>query len=241
MNCQKKFIENKEQLCKDCDIHNYLKNEADFALKEIKIFKEINSGKQVIEFLNDKIKHANKEIIYILQIQNENPFDIYLKERIEVFLGWKECLLIWYKELENINSSQKDTVLYISGQTPFDELFDSAEEKTSDLKIEAKNKHPERNPNFWSIESYDLFKYLFDNYFTKSKKQITNIWFYLTNDSDVIYKCKLTKDEYTLFIKNNYEIEITNFTKSAYKYNDYELRTMKDHTEKFENYLKSLK
>ena len=62
---------------------------------------------------------------------------------------------------------------------------------------------------------YKLFKYLFDNYYKDSrrptKRQLTNIWFYLNEYDKIKYNLKATKDSYTLFIKKYYSIEINEF------------------------------
>jgi hypothetical protein len=98
-----------------------------------------------------------------------------------------------------------------------------------------KNKHPKHEPNLWSSECYKLFKYLFDNYFdNKTKRQLTNIWFYLNEYDQVKYNFKATKDKYKDFIKKNYNIKITNFEKAQVKYHT-EYGTMNEHRINYED------
>ena len=42
--------------------------------------------------------------------------------------------------------------------------------------------HPNFNPNLWNRDCFELFKYLFDNYYSKTKRQLINIWFYLNEN-----------------------------------------------------------
>src|SRR5690606_33527661 len=37
--------------------------------------------------------------------------------------------------------------------------------ESSKVDIDEDNIHPKYNPNYWNIECYELFKYLYDNYF----------------------------------------------------------------------------
>lgn len=94
-------------------------------------------------------------------------------------------------------------------------------------------KHPKFNPNLWSEESYKLFKYLVDNYYKGTKRQLTNIWFYLKENNN--YLLIATKNEYKMFIKENYGIEIKNFDKAHSRYNDIEAPVMNRHRINFEN------
>ena len=62
------------------------------------------------------------------------------------------------------------------------------------------------------------FKYIYDNYYKGTIRQLTNIWFYLKEYQNTKYVLKATKKDYINFIKNNYQIEIKNFDKSINKY-----------------------
>lgn len=109
-----------------------------------------------------------------------------------------------------------------------------------DLPEDKKNvdQHPDFNPSLWNEPCFNLFKYLKDNYHTKSKRQITNIWFFLKEYKPSQYNLKATKDKYKEFIIKNYSIEISNFDKAQAKYEDTEFQTMNDWRIKFEDTLK---
>ncbi|MCI2228983.1 hypothetical protein MC378_07375 [Polaribacter sp. MSW13] len=103
---------------------------------------------------------------------------------------------------------------------------------------EVKDKHPKHEPNLWSLDCFKLFKYLFDNYYQDSqkptKRQLTNIWFYLNEYDKIKYNLKATKDSYKDFIKRNYKIELKNFDKAPHKYQS-EYGTMNDHRINYED------
>ena len=58
---------------------------------------------------------------------------------------------------------------------------------------EIESNHPEHNPNLWSLKCYNLFKYLWDNYHTSTKRQITNIWFFLNEYDKIDYRVHFQK------------------------------------------------
>lgn len=103
---------------------------------------------------------------------------------------------------------------------------------------EVENKHPKFNPNYWNKECFELFKYLYDCYYKKTKRQLTNIWFYLKEHKSETYVLKATKDEYIEFILKSYQIQITNFDKAILKWEEKELITINDHRIDFEDTLK---
>lgn len=99
------------------------------------------------------------------------------------------------------------------------------------------NIHPEYKPNYWNIECYELFKYLYDNYYDDNKKQkrkLTNMWFFLKEIKDSKYLFDITQEQYIEFIKSSYNIQITNFNKAEYKY-DNEVIKFKNHRINFES------
>jgi hypothetical protein len=71
--------------------------------------------------------------------------------------------------------------------------------------------HPIHDPNFWSEDCYELFKYLFDNYYNNgTKRQLLNIWFFLKQHTDTKNSIYATKEKYKEFIVKHYQIKITN-------------------------------
>ncbi|KAB1156087.1 hypothetical protein [Flavobacterium luteum] len=105
---------------------------------------------------------------------------------------------------------------------------------------EVKNLHPKHNPNDWNTDCFELFKYLIDNYYNDKKRTKTKlicIWFYLSEYNTEKYNLKITKDNYKIFIKENYEIAITNTDKPD-NYDSKVLNTLHEHRIKFEDSLK---
>jgi hypothetical protein len=103
-----------------------------------------------------------------------------------------------------------------------------------------KVQHPNHDPNLWNNDCFELFKYLFDCYYISTKRQLTNIWFYLKENGNIKYNLKATKDQYVNFISENYQKEITNFDKAQTKWEDKEYQTIYDHRKNFEDTLKQI-
>lgn len=116
-------------------------------------------------------------------------------------------------------------------------------EKQQGLKVlrqdpETTEDHPEHDPNLWSAECYELFKYLFENYYNgKTKRQLMNIWFFLHEYDPLQYTLKATKEKYIAFLWEKYGIKIKNTIKAKYKYDTKEFPTMNDHRINYENLL----
>ncbi|MEG0927925.1 hypothetical protein [Chryseobacterium sp.] len=101
---------------------------------------------------------------------------------------------------------------------------------------EIEETHPPHHPNLWNKPCYELFKYLFDNYYNnKTKRKLTNIWFFLKEKQSKTYIFLATKDMYVDFLKVNYNISITNFDKAINKYDDKDLPSLNGHCINFEN------
>jgi len=101
------------------------------------------------------------------------------------------------------------------------------------------NKHPKYDPNLFNNKGYELFKYLFDNFYTFRKRELTNIWFFLKEcDPPSKYVLYATKDKYKAFILKNYGIKIKNFDKSQYNYINKVKPKLKEHLIDFEDSLK---
>lgn len=105
---------------------------------------------------------------------------------------------------------------------------------------EVKKSRPKHNPNDWNTDCFELFKYLIDNYYNDSKRTNTKImciWFYLSEYNPEKYILNITKDNYLIFIKENYGITITNKDKPQ-NYDGKVLGTLHDHRKNFEDSLK---
>lgn len=105
---------------------------------------------------------------------------------------------------------------------------------------DVKQPHPKHDPNLWNNDCFELFKYLYDCYYKNTKRQLTNIWFYLKENGNAKYNLKATKEQYEVFILENYQIKITNFDKAQTKWEDKEYNTINDHRINFEDTLKQI-
>jgi hypothetical protein len=109
----------------------------------------------------------------------------------------------------------------------------------SGFKTESKNEivnkpKAEINLSHWNDNCFALFNYLYDNYFSGEKRQLTNIWYFLKNHlNEDKYYFKMTKSNYKEYIKLNYNIILTNFDKSVYKFDD-EIRSLNEMRNHFE-------
>lgn len=101
------------------------------------------------------------------------------------------------------------------------------------------NEHPPHDPNLWNVRCYELFRYLYDNYYDsgKTKRSLTNIWFYLKEKVSEKYILSATKDTYKNFIKTNYNVSITNFDKgnNTTRFDNVEVLKLNEHCINFEN------
>ena len=98
--------------------------------------------------------------------------------------------------------------------------------------------HPKHDPNLWNKDCYELFKHLYDCYYKNTKRQITNIWFYLKENGNTKYILNATKEQYEIFILGAYHIKITNFDKAQTKWEDKEYDKIDEHRLIFEDNLK---
>ena len=114
----------------------------------------------------------------------------------------------------------------------------SPQQNETILSCKSSQLHPNFNPNLWNRDCFELFKYLFDNYYSKTKRQLINIWFYLNENGIDKYNLKASKNAYKDFIFEHYKVKITNDEKAKFKYEDKEFSTLQDHRVSFENSLK---
>lgn len=98
--------------------------------------------------------------------------------------------------------------------------------------------HSNHDPNLWNVQCFELFKYLHDNYYKSTNRQLTNIWFFLKECKSNKYVLKATKDQYVTFIQDIYKKKITNFEKATNKWEDKECQTINEHRINFESNLK---
>lgn len=167
-------------------------------------------------------------IIQYNRIEFANKIDYDHWDLIRVFSTFQNIM----HELFEIIKSKETT----TAPPQQNEIVNTDEVKKSEAKEIVK--HPEFDTNLWNKDCFDLFKYIYDHYYKKSKRELTNIWFYLKDHTNDTFVLKATKDEYIEFIFENYHIKITNFDKAENKWNEKELPTLKDHNIDFKDTLK---
>lgn len=165
------------------------------------------------EFHNAEIQHTENEIATTkdkFKTYSKNPEFTKIKNR---YLNWLKS-----KQLKANNAETKQPV-------------------NTD---EVKQQHPKHNPNLWNNDCFELFKYLFDEYYKGTKRELTNIWFYLKGAKSSRYLLKATKDDYKIFIREFYSIEIKNFDKAQTKWEEKECSSINEHRIYFEDTLKQI-
>lgn len=116
------------------------------------------------------------------------------------------------------------------------ELKNYLKDSITTITIESKKQQPIYDPNLWDKSNFELFQHLYENYYISTKRQLTNIWFYLREHN--YNSKKITKKNYKKFIFTTYNIEIKNFDKAGEKYKT-EYITMDEHRINFQSKIKN--
>lgn len=227
------------------------------------IIDEISFNLSMINKEKDKQKYLTEEIskidpfglssLYVEFDRNTNKISLapflsneyvgcypdFIKKWITGEHSLDDTFVLSYPHLENFYSSYQK---FLIAEFCFNEI--SLIKKPQQLKgtnqddEKSENNHPPHDPNLWNLECFNLFKYLFDEYYSGSIRQTTNIWFFLKEYDPKEYTLKATKEKYINFIRENYQIEIKNFDKAQTKYSENDYPTLNDHRKNFENSLK---
>lgn len=187
------------------------------------------------EFRN-QVNFRNKIQDYIKKSNYEKDVKDYV---LQVFLSFFEPIEIKVpNSLRNVvEKNESYNKAMIEGYLNFEKAMIEQQPET-DKPDEVTIKHPKHNPNYWNTDCFELFKYLYDEYYKGTKRQITNIWFYLKEYNNQKYILSITKDLYKDFINENYKIAITNFDKAQQKWEDKEYKKLDEHRQNFEDGLK---
>ena len=212
---------------------------------------EIKEVSKVIKHnvLNDEIVLAQKIKEYCILMLDDSidllnkrfGVDIYKSPLHTHFENVKEVFIksINYDELKIINDIGKNKPQ--TSKAPEKPKAPEAPQQIENFKPdEVESSHPTHNPNDWNLDCFELFKYLFEEYYNDKKRTNTKlmcIWFYLSEYNLEKYNLKITKDNYKIFIKKYYGIAITNTDKPA-NYDKKVLGTLSDHRKIFEDSLK---
>lgn len=205
---------------------------------------ETNSTVTKKDFVEVKFKLAKEKVTEVIKEVDEN-FDAHFQEPTKVKIVYNNKL----KELKEGQDFTEEERKMIGSKIKY--IENHIEKRLLELNVEReesqtpqecikKNIHPVYNPNLWNFSAYELFKYLFDNYYKgKKKRELTNIWFFLNEYNPEVYVLKATKDEYKAFVKQSYQVELKNFDKAIDKYQLKEFPTMRDHRNDFEDLINS--
>ncbi|MBQ0770060.1 MAG: hypothetical protein KBT58_12270 [Bizionia sp.] len=228
----------------DIEVNNYDKIEVDAILTQ----------KQKAENLVNSILEFSKDNANIFQKTNEE-FESYFKSLYDKtnndYKGKNREFL--QKKADEITKALHDakhnyTISEFAENYIFDLEYLRTEieteiknsfvvKKVANTKSSSNIKHPEDNPNNFSKNGYNLFIYLYENYYldqSATKIKLINIWHYFKNELNdkTDYQLRLTKDEYLIFINDNYKVKVKNVDKTQ-AYENKHLPILKGHFEAF--------
>jgi hypothetical protein len=199
---------------------------------------------EVISSFKTSIRSNVDEIDPVLGYRLKRKLITFFDQCISAFVHQRDFDL----EIKAVRNSLEQTITIEEVQILSDQdsvhLKSDSQQDTSQQIDSTKDKHPSYNPNLWDKTAYELFKYLYDNYYCqgkKTKRKLTNIWFYLREYDSPKYVLKATKDLYKDFVKKKYKVDIRNFDKAPQKYNDTEYISLNDHRINFESIGKHVK
>lgn len=211
-------------------------------IKEDDVFSSLSEIKDIVKDIKHNIINDENHIAQKIKDYSILMFDDcvdLLNKRFGVDI-YKSPLKTHF---ENVKQELKDSINYaelkIINELSKNSLEASRQTNTNNTD-ELKKEHPIHNPNDWNTDCFELFKYLFDEYYNEKKRTKTKlmcIWFYLSEYNPEKYNLKITKDDYIVLIKKNYGIKITNRDKPD-NYESKVLGTLHEHRIKFEVSLK---
>ena len=87
--------------------------------------------------------------------------------------------------------------------------------------------------NHFNNDCYKLFNYLVDNYKKKGKIKFINIYYFLKDEvNKQKYSFNFIQDDYTIFIKTDYQVEIKKYQKAEFDFVE-QKRILNAHEEQF--------
>ena len=218
----------------------------EFFLFKVEFYKGYIEGYENNDYLNFDFKDDsdNKININKLFIEVYGKFDKLKFNLLEIpGLGFY-CQKPQFQELGiEVGTFIKCWDIILNHSYLFEEIFDEhynqqpADNEGKDIEVK-ENMHPNFDPNYWNKNCFELFKYFFDFYYKSSKRELTNIWFFLKYETSEKYILNISQVDYKEFILKNYDIKITNFVKTIGKWEDKVKPTLLEHRIDFEDSLK---
>jgi hypothetical protein len=191
-------IELIERLQVDCsDMYNMIFRIYSYLEANIFSSLEFDQLKQKAKKVSEKLLETTEELIALGSHRNVELEEFYKDVYFELYKDKAHSQVIINKEqVSELKNHLRNTGITVS--------------------IESKREQLTYDPNLWDKDNFELFQYLYENYYRGTIRQLTNIWFYL-RERDYNAK-KTTKKDYKHFIFSTYNIEIKNFDKAEEKY-----------------------
>lgn len=146
--------------------------------------------------------------------------------------NWNEILKNYIPKTFNTNSSKQ--IELINYENINHNEINQPKENSNKQLNEIDNKHPEFKPIYWNRECFELFKYLYEEYFdNKTVAKLVHIFRFLkkyanrTHRNNPRYACKISLKDYKLFILKEYDFKITN-TNEPINFVDDEIPVLND-------------
>ena len=190
----------------------------------------IRNKDNIYKELLDTVLKNNEFVAFLM---SDYYFEKYIIQINDNFKKIEEELIKYISD----NNFSDETKNYFFHHKPFLEKRIRELLSQTNSTININFEHPKHDPNLWNEKCFELFKYLFDNYYNGSKRQLTNIWYYLKEYNSQQYILKATKEKYKEFIMN-YNVKITNTDKAFDKYKEKDYPTMNEHRQNFEDNIK---
>lgn len=187
-------------------------------------------------FFFDDLDEITKSIFDFFKENEQNEFETFEKKTIEInsiveafsspekmntkFVFATPLNKTDYKIL---NDRYKNYLVNKQPQQPEHEAIDTT--PTEKIKL--------FDANHFNNDCYKLFNYLVDNYKKKGKIKFINIYYFLKDEvNKQKYSFNFIQDDYTIFIKTDYQVEIKKYQKAEFDFVE-QKRILNAHEEQF--------
>lgn len=197
-------------------IHRYDKTNPYLKVKIANAEYEVYISLKSISNFSTVLKHNFNHGEYQTVIKQKQYFKDVIERKIDIL---QYCGIEIYESPLNKDFNIANQIIQDSIDTwSIDILLKSSKDINTtkkEMDVIPVSIHPPYNPNFCSKECFELFTYLFDNYYNgegskRTQTLLINIWFYLKEYDPTKYPLYLTKKEYKKFLKAHYKINLNN-------------------------------